>query len=206
MNPATTEQPAPKGTGADIARLVQADIEARAQKGEATYGERLRAHNGRDALVDAYQERLDDVMYTRQMIEEREDLRAEVERLRADLQAEQSRRAYLEGQEKALWKCFHHWQERFGQLYDAYRRAGGNEEALSALVAFLKAKDDPPEYAIKTREELRERADAADALLLDVVDFLDTLSWDNPKCEAAEEHRFLLSRIAAHLTAGPARP
>lgn len=50
---ATDDQPTPSGTGADIAQLVQADIEARAEKGEATYGERLRAGNGRDALVDA---------------------------------------------------------------------------------------------------------------------------------------------------------
>ena len=69
-DPATRNEPAPKGTGADIARLVQQDIERRAEAGEKTYGERLTANNGRNALVDAYQEALDLCMYLRQQIEE----------------------------------------------------------------------------------------------------------------------------------------
>ena len=39
--------------------------------GEAEYGERLKPHNGRDALLDAYQEALDLAMYLRQAIAER---------------------------------------------------------------------------------------------------------------------------------------
>lgn len=68
-------EPIPKGTengGADICELVQADLEARAEHGKAEYGERLKAHNGRDALVDAYQEALDLCQYLRQEIEERQ--------------------------------------------------------------------------------------------------------------------------------------
>lgn len=72
MEAAVLDQPSPSGTGADIAMLVQQDIEARAVKGEATYGERLLPNNGRDALIDAYQEALDLCMYLRQAIEERE--------------------------------------------------------------------------------------------------------------------------------------
>ena len=68
---ATIDQPQPHGAGADIAGLVSADIEARAQTGAARYGERLMPYNGRDALVDAYQEALDLAMYLRQAIEER---------------------------------------------------------------------------------------------------------------------------------------
>ena len=67
----TLDQPQPSGAGADIAERVMADIEARAQTGFRRYGERLRPHNGRDALVDAYQEALDLAMYLRQAIEER---------------------------------------------------------------------------------------------------------------------------------------
>jgi len=67
---AIKDQPSPKGTDIDITALVQQDIEARAQKGEQTYGERLKPNNGRDALVDAYQEALDLCMYLRQCIEE----------------------------------------------------------------------------------------------------------------------------------------
>ena len=69
---ATTEEPDPDGDpNADIARLVQEDWESRAEMGKETYGERLRAHNGRDALKDAYQEVLDTAMYLRQELEER---------------------------------------------------------------------------------------------------------------------------------------
>lgn len=58
-------------TGDGIDRgLVALDIEARARKGEAKYGERLRAFNGRDASLDLYQEITDSVMYLRQIIEE----------------------------------------------------------------------------------------------------------------------------------------
>lgn len=69
-DPSTIVQPKPTGRGADIARLVQQDIESRAKKGEKTYGERLKPNNGRNALIDAYQEALDLAMYLRQAIEE----------------------------------------------------------------------------------------------------------------------------------------
>lgn len=57
-------------TRMDIAMLVQRDIEERARVGEATYGLRLMPFNGRNALIDAYQEALDLCMYLRQGIEE----------------------------------------------------------------------------------------------------------------------------------------
>jgi hypothetical protein len=68
---ATSVQPIPHGSGTPIVDLVRADLEARAVEGEKKYGERLKANNGRDALVDAYQEALDLCMYLRQAIEER---------------------------------------------------------------------------------------------------------------------------------------
>lgn len=52
--------------------LVLADMEARDRAGAAKYGIRLQPHNGRDALVDAYQEALDLVVYLRQAIYERD--------------------------------------------------------------------------------------------------------------------------------------
>lgn len=65
-----TPQPAPNGGGAVIADLVMADIEERVKFGVAKYGVPLMAHNGRNALIDAYQEALDLVFYLRQAIEE----------------------------------------------------------------------------------------------------------------------------------------
>jgi len=69
---ATAKQPTPHGSGADIADLVHIDIEDRAKIGEVKYGERLKPHNGRCALTDAYQEALDLVMYLRQAIQEQQ--------------------------------------------------------------------------------------------------------------------------------------
>jgi len=57
------------GDGVDR-RLVADDMDARARVGEAKYGERLAAHNGRNATLDLYQEILDAVMYMRQVIAE----------------------------------------------------------------------------------------------------------------------------------------
>jgi hypothetical protein len=57
--------------GPDIVDLVQTDLGDRKRLGAERYGTPLRAHNGRDALVDAYEEALDLVIYLRQAIAER---------------------------------------------------------------------------------------------------------------------------------------
>lgn len=69
-DPATAKQPDPKGKGDPILGMVLADLTNRALEGNKKYGEPLKAHNGRDALWDAYQEALDLAMYLRQAIEE----------------------------------------------------------------------------------------------------------------------------------------
>jgi hypothetical protein len=51
--------------------LVVADIKDRKFMGLAKYGAILQAQNGRNALIDAYQEALDLACYLRQMIAER---------------------------------------------------------------------------------------------------------------------------------------
>lgn len=69
---ATGVQPLPVVNDAPaIADLVLADIRARDEFGASKYGTRLQPHNGRDALMDAYQEALDLVFYLRQALEER---------------------------------------------------------------------------------------------------------------------------------------
>jgi hypothetical protein len=57
-----------------VADYVLADIQERIAVGEAKYGTKLKTNNGRDALIDLYQELLDAVMYTRQLILGREDV------------------------------------------------------------------------------------------------------------------------------------
>ena len=63
-------EPAPKGTGREVTPLVVKDLEMRSKLGAEKYGETLRAFNGRNPLVDAYQEALDLVQYLRQTLEE----------------------------------------------------------------------------------------------------------------------------------------
>lgn len=69
-SPGTSKQPAPKGSGRPIYKMVLEDIKDRVREGTIEYGEPLMANNGRDALCDAYQEAIDLVMYLRQLIEE----------------------------------------------------------------------------------------------------------------------------------------
>ena len=52
--------------------LVMADMKDRDQVGRQRYGTPLQPHNGRDALMDAYQEALDLAVYLRQAIFERD--------------------------------------------------------------------------------------------------------------------------------------
>lgn len=78
-------------TGPEIFSLVIADIKERDALGRKHYGGDLRAIDGRDHLIDLYQEILDAAVYIRQEIEERIILRAEIERLKGLLNAERER-------------------------------------------------------------------------------------------------------------------
>ncbi len=71
-NLAVGNQKTPHGIGREITPLVIADMEERSAFGKEKYGEPLTAFNGRDTLMDTYQEGLDLVVYLRQMIEERD--------------------------------------------------------------------------------------------------------------------------------------
>jgi len=69
---AATKEPMPNEGTVNILPLVIADLQARDKVGTVKYGTTLQAHNGRDALMDAYQEALDLCMYLRQAICERD--------------------------------------------------------------------------------------------------------------------------------------
>lgn len=59
-----------KNDSTPIVDLVITDIINRKQEGIKRYGTPLQANNGRDALLDAYEEALDLAIYLRQVIEE----------------------------------------------------------------------------------------------------------------------------------------
>jgi len=66
--PAATPQPDPAGEGKVVVDYVLEDIRARAEMGREKYGTYLRIHNGRDALLNLYQELIDAIMYLRQRL------------------------------------------------------------------------------------------------------------------------------------------
>lgn len=57
----------------DAAELIAHELEARKALGISRYGRPLRAHNGRNALQDAWEEALDLAVYLRQMMTEATD-------------------------------------------------------------------------------------------------------------------------------------
>jgi len=65
-------QPMPTAGREQVFPQVIADLRRREEKGIATYGRSLETHNGRDALVDAYEECLDMAVYLKQAILERD--------------------------------------------------------------------------------------------------------------------------------------
>jgi hypothetical protein len=73
MDESFSGQPVPvKTDGPSMHDLVVEDMRARKEFGVRKYGTLLQAHNGRDALRDAYDEVLDLIVYLRQVIEERD--------------------------------------------------------------------------------------------------------------------------------------
>jgi hypothetical protein len=70
---ASEPEPAPvRNDRPAVWQIVIADMQQRDATGRAKYGTPLQPFNGRDALVDAYQEALDLVVYMRQAIYERD--------------------------------------------------------------------------------------------------------------------------------------
>jgi len=68
-----TEQPDPKLNDKPACwELVMKDMTDRDQWGRSKYGVPLQPFNGRDVIVDTYQELLDAAVYMRQMIYERD--------------------------------------------------------------------------------------------------------------------------------------
>lgn len=89
-------QPAPKrAEGPALWPLVIADMQERDAAVRRKYGVPLQAHNGRDALVDAYREVLDQAVYLRQEIEERAARAKKCEELAARLDSYEAAQAAL---------------------------------------------------------------------------------------------------------------
>lgn len=68
----TKAQPAPVIGRASVTDAIVKDMTDRREHGIKKYGTELMTNNGRDALVDAYQEALDLVVYLKQELMERD--------------------------------------------------------------------------------------------------------------------------------------
>lgn len=134
MTDAATPQPAPQPGGAKIIDLVVGDLRERAEMGRAKYGTYLQANNGREALVDAYQECLDQAMYLRQEITEARTRRltGACDRPDCDRQRRELQAALTAGVEerRQLGQRLHRSLESAGL---ASNRAELAEAALSAI-------------------------------------------------------------------------
>lgn len=88
--PARVDQPQqpPRPSTGDIQALVMGDLSKRRDFGIAKYGTPLQAFNGRDALMDAYQEALDLAVYLRQAIEERDEFDNQMEKVKETMETE----------------------------------------------------------------------------------------------------------------------
>lgn len=88
--------------------LVITDMKDRDNAGFKKYGTRLRSRNGRDALVDGYQECLDMAVYLRQKIEE--DSRLHVDLHAAFIAMRKDGEGLTLSQEQAILKALG-WDE-----------------------------------------------------------------------------------------------
>ena len=68
---AIEREPMPTNGKISVLPMVIKDLKSRDMIGRKKYGTTLQTKNGRDALVDAYQEALDLVMYLKQTLMER---------------------------------------------------------------------------------------------------------------------------------------
>lgn len=70
---AATQEPMPTGNGQIVITEIIRDLLDRDEVGQKKYNTSLKTNNGRDALMDAYQEACDLVMYLKQALIERDN-------------------------------------------------------------------------------------------------------------------------------------
>jgi hypothetical protein len=138
--PAVTDpQPAPlTGQARATWDLVVADMQARDAGGAAKYGVRHQHDNGRDHLVDAYQELLDGAVYLRAEIERRKVGRA----LPAQMENASVRRAYAE---LLVNELAPHIKPHGAPLYDELLKA------MAALGRAIPTRHDDNLQAVETK-------------------------------------------------------
>ena len=85
---AVSPQPAPMGDGQCVADFVIDCMKQRSLDGKAKYGTVLKTSNGRDPLIDAFQESLDLCMYIAQEILERAEVNGRLDKMMRRIESE----------------------------------------------------------------------------------------------------------------------
>lgn len=172
VDAATRQQPAPTPGRENVTEALVAAILARAEIGAEKYGVRLETHNGRDALVDLFQEQLDAAQYTMQALMEWDEMEQELRALRQDVAfAEQQQRgmkAEVEAAHKAAAEMRKERDEALAERDAALREAGRQGKLAQVYQAIQSTKDNDARYAgalaqlRKTQAENKRLAEQAD--------------------------------------------
>lgn len=98
-------QPSPKPNNSQpIHEQVIEDMKRRAESGKASYGTYLQVNNGRDPLLDAYEEAMDMALYLKQAILERSAVNRE--RILGAIEAlEEAEKALEEANDQIIALC-----------------------------------------------------------------------------------------------------
>lgn len=166
------QQPPEDGTGPDCWELVLDDMESRRALGVEKYGKPLRPDNGRNALVDAYQESLDLVVYLRAAIEQNKALTEELSALKEMLAGDAGKIVSLiEGQLQ-----IEHWAVRLivASLADTFLASGARnyfemevtDPDLGPLVVTVQRQQG------ETPGQLKSKADSEIARIQSIIDGL----------------------------------
>lgn len=97
-NVSDQKQPVLENNNIPVWDLVKKDIDDRNEAGIKKYGTALKAFNGRNSIIDSYQEALDLVVYFRQSIEERDvivDFLKRIAKKGANISADDSMDAFV---------------------------------------------------------------------------------------------------------------
>lgn len=115
----TQPEPMPTPGEISVTRLVIADLLERERQGIIKYGTTLQTFNGRDPLVDAYQESIDKTQYLRQAVEEQKVYRKRLEAAEALVAEWQDRYHRLGEMHAAVCKLSRSQEQRIGALEHA---------------------------------------------------------------------------------------
>ena len=135
IDAAKTPQPPPTGNGKEVLPHVVRDLTARVEWGKEKYGTVLKTLNGRAALIDAYQEALDLVMYLKQELLEKEGdgMRKFINEWATEVHALAIEKGWYDGDEREVPELLCLIHSEISEALEAYRE--GNDDGFAEELA-----------------------------------------------------------------------